>query len=230
MASIGKDSTLLAGLVTMLVTRPLLAYGSVATRIFLDGVFAAVFLGVAFVIFTQRRERLWALMLVFLILVISLAHYALPDRLQVPLAVAFHVCMVGFAGLAVAVILRDIFEKSVIGGGDILGVVSGFLLAGIVWGNLYALIYLLEPGAFALQPEIAWQLREWQLRRALFDFLSFATLTGLGSNYITPATPFADTLTWLEVMFGQFYLAVVVAQLVGMKLAQAIQPGGPESR
>jgi hypothetical protein len=27
-------------------------------------------------------------------------------------------------------------------------------------------------------------------------------------------------------MFGQFYMAVVVAQLVGMRLAQAVRPGG----
>lgn len=116
------------------------------------------------------------------------------------------------------------------GGGDILGVISGFLLAGIVWGNLYGLIYLIEPGSFGVQSEIAWQLQQWQLRRALFDYLSFSTVTGLGApNYLAPASPFADTLTWLEAMFGQFYMAVVVAQLVGMKLAQAIRPGGPES-
>lgn len=231
MASIGKDSALLAGLVTMLVARPLLAYGSVASRTLLDGVFVAVFLGVAFVIFTRRRERQWALMLVFLIVVINLAQYALPAPMQLPLAVAFHVCKIGFAGLAVVVILRDIFEKRVIGGGDILGVISGFLLAGMVWGSLYALTYLLEPGSFGVEPGIAGQLQQWQLRRALFDYLSFSMVTGLGApNYLTPASPFADTLAWLEAMFGQFYLAVVVAQLVGMRLAQAIRPRGPESK
>lgn len=230
MTSIGKDAAVLAGLVTMLATRPLLAYGSVASRILLDGVFVAVFLGVAFVIFTRRRERQWALMLVFLIVVINIAHYALPARMQLTLALAFHVCMIGFASLAVAVILRDIFEKRVIGGGDILGVISGFLLAGLVWGSLYAVTYLLEPGAFGVEPHIASQLQQWQLRRALFDYLSFSMVTGLGApNNLAPASPFADTLTWLEAMFGQFYLAVVVAQLVGMKLAQALQPGGPES-
>jgi hypothetical protein len=31
-------------------------------------------------------------------------------------------------------------------------------------------------------------------------------------------------LVWLEVMCGQFYLAVVVATIVGMKMAQAISP------
>ena len=33
----------------------------------------------------------------------------------------------------------------------------------------------------------------------------------------------------MEVIFGQFYMAVVVAQLVGLKLAQAMKVDGPES-
>ena len=35
---------------------------------------------------------------------------------------------------------------------------------------------------------------------------------------------------WLEAVFGQFYVAVVVAQLVGLKLAQAVsrREPGPE--
>jgi hypothetical protein len=33
----------------------------------------------------------------------------------------------------------------------------------------------------------------------------------------------------MEVIFGQFYMAVVVAQLVGLKLAQAMKGNGPES-
>jgi len=137
---------------------------------------------------------------------------------------------VAFIGLAIAVTLRDILQKRKIGGGDVLGAVSGYILGGIVWGNLYVVLHLLAPGSFAVQPEIAWQLQERHLLHALFNFFSFATLTSLGYNDITPVTPFANTLTWLEVMFGQFYLAVVVAQLVGMRLAQAIQPGGPESK
>jgi len=31
-------------------------------------------------------------------------------------------------------------------------------------------------------------------------------------------------------MFGQFYMAVVVAQLVGLKLAQALRGDGPETK
>ena len=41
---------------------------------------------------------------------------------------------------------------------------------------------------------------------------------------ITTTRPLSNTLLWLEVMCGQFYLAVVVATIVGMKMAQALVP------
>lgn len=64
----------------------------------------------------------------------------------------------------------------------------------------------------------------------LFEYLSFTTPTSLGYGDITPIGPPAYTLTWLEVMVGQFYMAVVVAQLVGLKLAQALTRGRTEAK
>jgi len=40
----------------------------------------------------------------------------------------------------------------------------------------------------------------------------------------------ARALTWLEVMFGQFFMAGVVAQPVGTKLAHALREGGSEAK
>ena len=39
--------------------------------------------------------------------------------------------------------------------------------------------------------------------------------------------PPATVLTTLEAVFGQFYIAVVVAQLVGARLSQVPQRSGP---
>jgi hypothetical protein len=36
-------------------------------------------------------------------------------------------------------------------------------------------------------------------------------------------TPLARTLAWMEAVAGQFYLAVLVAGLVGFKVTQAIK-------
>src|SRR5262249_17314180 len=77
---------------------------------------------------------------------------------------------------------------------------------------------------------IAWRLSQPHLRRALFDYLSFATLTGLGYADITPLGPPADSLSWLEVLFGQFYMAAVVAQPGGLQLATAVKGDGAGSK
>ncbi len=58
----------------------------------------------------------------------------------------------------------------------------------------------------------------------------FQTLTGLGYPDITPTASPSYSLSWLESVFGQFYIAVVVAQLVGLRLAEVIKRSRPDSR
>jgi hypothetical protein len=101
---------------------------------------------------------------------------------------------------------------------------------GLIWGHFYALTDRLVPDSFSVSAAIAGQLNEWHSRRALFDYFSFTTLTSLGYGDITPTRAPAYTLAWLEVMFGGFYMAVIVAQLVGIKLAQAVGSDGRGQR
>jgi len=44
---------------------------------------------------------------------------------------------------------------------------------------------------------------------------------------MAPAGAPVYSLTWVESVFGQFYIAIVVAQLVGLRLAQAIKQDRP---
>jgi hypothetical protein len=224
-----KNLLLLVAMVVMLVGQPLLGHRSVEAGAFFDVVFVAICLYVFFVVFEQRWQRRVALALVLPAIVGNMAHYVLPPSAHRWSAVAFHCSVVVFLGFAVAAILGDIFRKRVIYGDDVVGALCGYMLGALVWANLYTLTYLLYPEAFIVKPEIAWRLGRWHQRRALFDYLSFTTLTSLGYSDISPGGPPAFSLTWMEVIFGQFYMAVVVAQLVGLKLAQAMKGDGPES-
>lgn len=224
-----KNLVLLAAIVVMQVAQPLLGHRSVEAGAFFDIVFATICLYVFFAVFEHRWQRRIALALVLPAAVGNVAHYLQSPSAHLWSAVAFHCSVVVFLGFAVAVILGDIFRKRVIYGDDVIGALCGYLLGALVWANLYTLTYLLYPEAFIVKPEIAWRLGRWHLRRALFDYLSFTTLTGLGYSDISPGGPPVYSLTWMEVIFGQFYMAVVVAQLVGLKLAQAMKGGGPES-
>jgi hypothetical protein len=73
--------------------------------------------------------------------------------------------------------------------------------------------------------EFATELEDWDRRFAVFNYFSLVTLTTMGYGDVTPARAPATMLATLEAVFGQFYIAVLVAQLVGLRLAQALQPG-----
>jgi len=50
-------------------------------------------------------------------------------------------------------------------------------------------------------------------------YYSYVTLSTLGYGDITPVTPIARTLSFLEALFGQFYIAILVASFVGMHIS-----------
>ena len=135
-------------------------------------------------------------------------------------------------GLAfvVALILLRLFHKRFLEIDDVIGAFAGYVIVTVMWGNLYALTELLVPGSFSIDPKIAWQLQEWHTRRALFDYFSFATISGVGYGDMSTTSPTSNTLKWLEVTIGQFYIAIVIASIVGMKLAQAVKPGNSEGK
>jgi hypothetical protein len=131
-----------------------------------------------------------------------------------------HIGAVLFFTGAVAAVLRRLVERRVVRIDDILGTLCGYLLAAIAWANLYSAIELAAPGAFALTGPIQTQIDSWYSREAVFTYYSLSTMTTIGYGDITPVAPAARSASVLQGVFGQFYIAVIVAQLVGSKLAE----------
>jgi hypothetical protein len=180
-------------------------------------------LGVFLIVFERRRERLAALALALAGLAANWAGYALTGEPRLVGLVLRHCLVSAFLSFGVAVILRGLFQQRAIHLDHVVGAFCGYLITGVVWGNLYLLAEDVFPDSYDVKPAIAWQLREEHTRRFLFNYFSFVTLTTLGYGDITPVRPFASALVVLEAVFGQFYVAVVVAQLVGLSLARALQ-------
>lgn len=134
---------------------------------------------------------------------------------------AYHSLVILFLGFAVVTVLLDIFRSTRIQLDHVIGAFSGFILAALAWGNLYLLIYLIAPDAFRIEDHHADHIDDVRLRRFLFDHLSFASLTTLDHDGITPVAPFVRTLQWFEALFGQFYFAVFIGQLVGLTMVGA---------
>lgn len=102
-----------------------------------------------------------------------------------------------------------------------------YLLLGLLWAYLFALMAVLDPASFAVVngPPLEWvDADARRLGFLRFFIFSYATLTGTGRGDLVPATPLADMGASLEAMSAQVYLAVVIARLVGL---QASRPANP---
>ena len=223
-----KHLVLLAALLVAAVMEPVVTEWSERTRLFASVIIVVVNLGVLLVVFDQRWERWLAFLLVIPVLTSGIAHVTLSDWARFA-AIAYHCFAFVFLSFAVAVILTRIFRQETIRIDAVIGAVCGYLLAAVAWANVYGLVYLLRPGAFRIADVITPQLSDWNLQRFFFNYLSVTTLTSLGYSDIRPVGTLALSLSWLEVVFGQFYIAVVVAQLVGLRLAESIKRNRPDS-
>ena len=217
-----KHLALLAALVVAAIVEPLSIDWTESAQIVGGGVILVINVGVFLVIFEERWERGLALLLLTSVLAANIVREVSSDRSQIA-AIAFHCVAAMFLAFAVAVILKRIFQRQAIRTDDVIGALCGYLLAAAAWGNVFALAYSLWPESFRIADAVAARLGDWHYQRFLFNYFSIMTITTLGYVEINPAGSPAYSLVWLESVFGQFYIAVVVAQLVGLRLAEAIK-------
>jgi hypothetical protein len=176
------------------------------------------------IVFDRRVSRLVAFISLATAVAGNWAQYVLPPSFpQVPLRLIYHGALLLLLGFATIVILRNILQQRVVRSDDVLGTVCGYLLAAGAWSNLFMLIEIFVPGSFSVGQGFGAGLDSWHGRTAVLNYVSLGSLTGVGSGEVVPLRPPATMLVALEAMFGQFYIAIVVAQLVGARLSQAVQ-------
>jgi len=125
------------------------------------------------------------------------------------LRVAALLAMFVFLLLATFNTLRQVAVGNDISPNRIVGAICVYLLLGIMWSTAYTVLEFSQPGSFKGLTELVspvWN-PDW-------IYFSFVTITTLGYGDITPLTQTARTLSFLEAIVGQFYIAVLVAGLV----------------
>jgi hypothetical protein len=106
----------------------------------------------------------------------------------------------------------------------VLGSLAVFLLLGLLWALVYAVLEILRPGSFALALSSAAPgspvVGETHLRAfSHLLFHSYMTLCATSYGNVAALTAPALALSAFETLVGQLYQAVLVGQLMGLHLA-----------
>jgi hypothetical protein len=117
-------------------------------------------------------------------------------------------------GILGSVIGIKVFGAGVVTFDRILGAVALYVLIGVVWAEIYPLVYMRVPNAYGGIPNT-----RTPPDRSTWVYFSFVTLTTVGYGDITPVAHAARSLAILEALIGQLYPAIVLARLVSLHTA-----------
>ena len=118
---------------------------------------------------------------------------------------------------AISIIIGHLFQRRDVTVDTILGAVVTYLLAAVAFTIAFEIVELLQPGSFSGLPDQARSHRA-ELGSSMLYF-SFVCITTMGYGDIVPVSDIARPLAVLEGVFGQLYLAVMIARLVGLHIA-----------
>jgi len=91
-----------------------------------------------------------------------------------------------------------------------------YLIVALIWGRIFTGLEMWSPGAFTLDPSLPLAVKAEAL-----SYYSFVTISSLGYGDIYPTLEAARAWAVIEVIFGQFYIAIVVARLVSLYLRES---------
>ncbi len=218
---------LLTALLFLLVAAPAVSYvGAEAyprlTQILVMVLFVSVLLSAAFAGSESRVTRIIALSLAGPTII---AQVALPFADGNSLLITSRLLNILFLGTIIAIVLRFVFESRQITSNTIWAALCVYLMAGVLGALAYLLIGSLSPNAFlSASPELGigpGASADQQLTSALY--YSFVTMSTLGYGDIVPTTPPVRMLAALQAVFGQLYIAVLVARLVGLHIVHSTE-------
>ena len=194
-------------MVLLLLTLSYVLYAAATSR-WVQAVVALLYLGAAAFAFriaepTSRQRRALAVTAVVAVVVVGAAWLAAEARVaQAVVSAALALVLL----ITLVAVLSSVVRQPEVTGQSIAGALSAYLLLGMMYGSLYAML-----GRFGTEPFFA-SGDVGDVRS--FQYFSFITLTTTGYGDLVPADHAGRGLAALEALTGQIFLATMVAALV----------------
>ena len=208
----GNFIYMLIGLLTLALIGPLITqWYPDGSRIITHFAFMSV---MVIGVWSLNKQRVWfiaGLILIILSLFFTLINYFIDSK---PLLLIGLFNTLLFCILSMIVAIRQILFRGSITTNKIVGSICIYLLLGYIWAIIYIFIDVIFPNSFTGIALSSNYNDYWN-----FIYYSFVTLTTLGYGDVSPAIPIARSFAYLEAVCGQFYLAILVASLVGAHIS-----------
>ena len=130
-----------------------------------------------------------------------------------------YLCYIVVFSLLLVSLCERVFGDGPVDPNRIIGSVSIYFVLGLIWAMIYSALETLRPGSFALPAELS----DEGIRQGLVGeliYFSNVTLTTLGYGDIVPRSKPARMFASIEAIVGQLYVAIVIARLVGLQIAE----------
>ena len=203
---------LAVGLVLMLFIGALLEYfpGEADSRILQGATVAALLIGAWGI--KASRSRFVANIAFVLVMLLVIAGGAVLDKagfsyVHLFLLLCFFIWMTWL-------VARQVLFTGGITSNDIVGAICIYMMLGLIWAVLYLFLAEAVPGSFNGLSQSPW-IENFNIA----IYFSFVTITTLGYGDISPVLPLARFLVLMEAITGVFYMAILVASLIGVRLS-----------
>ncbi len=183
---------------------------------------SAIVLTLLMIFLTDRRFRVIGALIGLPSLLGIWVGYFIPGLSTLSVDVALHLLAVLFFCFTITMILRDIYSQTGITTDSVFGAFCGYFMVGLAFGHVFDIVELLVPNSFQGTEMIG--TASVARHHILLTYFSFITLTTVGFGDITPHSDTARGLVLVEAILGQFYIAVLIAELIGKRVGQALRP------
>jgi voltage-gated potassium channel len=208
----GGYLVLLISLFAMLVVRPLLH--ELGEVIWLLPIFVTLVLLACVWAVARRRNQVMVLTIIILVVIVD--HWTSVAGVPWMHESVGPLLSVVFYGWIAVILALDVFSRQDKVTADLIfGGINIYLLMGLGFASAHHALAILAPSAYN-------GLNGKEMEDAVY--FSFVTLTTLGYGDITPHTEGARMLAYVEALFGQLYVAVLLARLVAMQLTSSNRP------
>jgi hypothetical protein len=103
----------------------------------------------------------------------------------------------------------------------IYGSINVYLLVGLAFAFMHALVEFIQPGSISGLESLSMG----DSGIMPFIYYSFVTMTTLGYGDLSPVTGPAASVAYVEAIFGQLYIAIMIARLMGLYVASESSQG-----